>query len=50
MKTINFKILAYLAFALFAGFLTFSCGNCDDGNNFEDQQSTQVIDSLSVAH
>lgn len=48
MKTIKFKLIAYLALALFAGFLTFSCGNCDDGNNFEDQQSTTVMDSLSV--
>ena len=50
MKAQKFKIITYLALALFAGFLTFSCGNCDDGNNFEDQETTQLVDSLSLVN
>lgn len=48
MKIIKFKIVAYLILALFAGFITGSCENCDDGNNFEDQETTTVIDTLSI--
>jgi|GEM_PF-4121516 len=48
MKTLKFKIITYLIMALFAGFITSSCEDCDDGNNFEDQQQIQYTDSLSV--
>ena len=48
MKAPRFKVMTYLIMALFAGYLMGSCEDCDDGNNFEDQQITQPIDSLSV--
>jgi len=48
MKTLKFKIITYLTMALLAGFITGSCEDCDDGNNFEDQEITQSVDSLSV--
>lgn len=48
MKTLKFKILTYLIIALFAGFITGSCEDCDDGNNFEDQETSQSIDTLSI--
>jgi len=49
MKALKFKIITYLILALFAGLITGACGDCDDGNNFEDQEETTLsIDSLSV--
>lgn len=50
MKTPKFKVITYLIMALFAGFLTGSCEDCDDGNNFEDEQISQPLDSLSVGN
>lgn len=48
MKNHKFKIITYLMIALFAGFATESCEKCDDGNNFEDQESAIMVDTLSV--
>lgn len=48
MKAIKFKVMTYLVLALFAGYVTTSCEACDEGNNFEDQESAIVIDTLSV--
>lgn len=48
MKAIKFKVMAYLILALFAGYATTSCESCDDGNNFEDQESAIVTDTLLV--
>ena len=50
MKALKFKIITYLILALFAGFITGSCEDCDDGNNFEDQETAKNIDSLSVGN
>ncbi|MFY0481148.1 hypothetical protein ACI6PS_00970 [Flavobacterium sp. PLA-1-15] len=50
MKSVKIKILTYLVLALFAGFITGSCEDCDDGNNFEDEQNTTVTDSLSILY
>lgn len=50
MKSLKFKILTYLIIALFAGFLTGACEDCDDGNNFEDQETAQTIDSISIGN
>lgn len=51
MKVLKYKIITYLILALFAGFITGACGNCDDGNNFEDQEEiAKSLDSLSVAN
>lgn len=48
MKTLKFKIVTSLIAVLFAGFITGSCEACDDGNNFEDQPTSQALDSLSI--
>lgn len=50
MKTPKFKVMTYLIMALFAGYLMGSCEDCDDGNNFEDQETTQSLDSLSIGN
>jgi len=50
MKPLKPKLITYFLLLLFASILTGSCGNCDDGNNFEDEESARIIDSLEVRY
>lgn len=48
MKTPKIKIITYSAMLMFAVYITGSCEKCDEGNNFEDMETTFAIDSLAI--
>lgn len=50
MKTFKTKICVYLLFASFVFIVTLtqSCGNCDDGTTYNEEQTYYSSDTLSV--